>query len=100
VHQGLQHQPLLGGHQQGGQLVGIEVWRQIAVCLGGAHQGGQPQAKPLHEGFTRFPRRAGCGPLQLGEQHSHQPRVLLEQVRMDGHQSGHLVQRFCLVQRF
>ena len=93
MHEGLQHQPLLGGHQQVGQLVGIQVRREIAVCLGGAHQGGQPQAKPLHEGLAGFPRRAGGGPLQLGEQHSHQPRVLLEQARMAGHQRRHLVQR-------
>ena len=93
MHQGLQHQPLLGGHQQGSQLVGIQVWLQVAVSLGGGDQSGQPQAKPLHEGLTRFPRRAGGGPLQLSEQHSNQARVVLEHGRMAGHQSGHLVQR-------
>ena len=40
MHEGLQHQPLLGSHQQGGQLVGIQVGLQIAVSLGGGDQSG------------------------------------------------------------
>jgi len=90
MHQGLQHQPLLGGHQQGGQLMGVMAGIEAALPLGGGHQGGEALAEALHEGLARFPRRAGGGPLQFGKQHPHQARVLLEQARMAGHESRHL----------
>ena len=83
--------PDLPGHHHGAGL--RRCVPAGGLCLGGADQGGQPQTTPLHEGLAGFPRRAGGRPLQLGEQHSHQPRVLLEQARMAGHQRRHLVQR-------
>jgi len=67
MHQGLQHQPLLGGHQQSGQFVRVLARIEGTLLLGGGHQGGEAKAEPLHEGLPRFPRQAGGGPLQLGE---------------------------------
>ena len=57
--QGLQHQSLLGGDQQGRQIRRLMPAGQGRLRLGGGDQIGQPLAETLHERLAALPGRAG-----------------------------------------